>query len=236
MPITVTATQGGTTANGMALKVFVLTQAAAVQNGATANTNFSSAPRAHTLSITTTQTGSRVYGAIEWSVNSAATAAALTTVVDDVADAPNSDEYLTFKATSLRGTRGATTLGATSAGTTTGPLAMAEILTAGTLTEDASTPAVASTTAAQTIVTAGFTPPPGSLLVALVASNGGAGVTTMAVSGGGLAWSEQSKNNPSAGDYAGVWIAQVPAGGGGGPARPGQTWLRRFHHRQAPPC
>src|SRR5258707_9488451 len=191
----------------MALKVFVLTQAAAVQNGTAANTNFSSATTTHTLSITTTQTGSRVYGAIEWSVNSAATAAALTTVVDDVADATNSDEYVTFKATSLTGTPGATTLGATSAGTTTGPLAMAEILTAGTLTEDASTPAVASTTAATTIVTAGFTPPPGSLLVALVSSDGSAGSTTMAVSGGGLIWSELVKNN--AADYAGVWIAQV---------------------------
>src|SRR5258708_26325093 len=101
MPITVTATQGGTTANGMALKVFVLTQAAAVQNGATANTNFSSATTTHTLSITTTQTGSRVYGAIEWSVNSAATAAALTTVVDDVTDPTNSAAHLTFNATPL---------------------------------------------------------------------------------------------------------------------------------------
>src|SRR5260221_230173 len=81
-------------------------------------------------------------------------------------------------------------------------------------------------------VTASFTAPPGSLLVALTTSSGGAGVTTMAVSGGGLAWSEQVKNNPSAGDYAGVWIAQIPAAAGGGAARPGQTWLRRFHHRQ----
>ena len=35
MSITVTAAQGGSVANGMALRVFVLTQAAAVQNGAT---------------------------------------------------------------------------------------------------------------------------------------------------------------------------------------------------------
>src|SRR5258708_6935375 len=235
MSITVTATQGGSTANGLALKVFVLTQAAAVQNGATSNTQFT-AVGTFTQSITTTQTGSRVYGASSHFPQAASTAAALTTVVDDVADAANNAQYTTFKATSLTGTPGATTLGFTVSGANAGPFAQAEILTAGTLTEDASTPAVASTTAAITIVTAGFAPPPGSLLVALVASNGGATVTTMTVSGGGLAWSEQVKNNPSAGDYAGVWIAQVPAAAGGGAARPGQTWLPRFHHRQAPPC
>ncbi len=61
MSFTVTATQGNG-ANGMALRVFVLTQAAAVQNGATSNTQFG-ATQTHTQSITTTQSGSRVYGA-----------------------------------------------------------------------------------------------------------------------------------------------------------------------------
>src|SRR5258707_8641619 len=232
MALTVTATQTNG-ANGMALRIFVLTQAAAVQNGATSNTQFG-ATQTHTQSITTTQTGSRVYGAGSYFLSGAViSAAAATTVVDDVDDAVNTDTYVTFKATSLTGTPGATTLGFTSTSTAQGgPFAQAEILTAGTLTEDASGPAVASTTAAQTVVTASFTPPPGSLLVALTTSNGGAGVTTMAVSGGGLTWSELVKNNPSGGDYAGVWIAQIPAAAGGGAARPGQTWLRRFHHRQ----
>jgi WD40 repeat protein len=219
MAFTVTATQGGSTGNGMILRVMVLTQAAATQNGATANTNFASLTNTHTLSITTTQTGSRVYGAIEWSSNSAATAAALTTLIDDVADATNQDEYVTFKATSLTGTPGATTLGATSAGTATGPFAMAEIKTAGTLTEDASGPAVASTTTATAVTTASFTPPGGSLLVALVSSDGGAGTCTMALSdtsGLGLSWVEQVKNN--AADYAGVWIAQMPSAATSGPA------------------
>lgn len=219
MAITVTATQGGTTANGLALRVFVLTQAAATQNGATANAAINSST-AFTASITTTQTGSRVYGAAANGSNSSFSAAASTTLVDDIADATNTERYGTFKATSLTGTPGATILGLTAAAASTGPLAMAEIKTAGTLTEDGSAPAVASTTSATTVTTASFTPPGGSLLVALVASDGGAGVTTMTVSGGGLTWTEQVKNNPSAGDYAGVWIAQVAAGSAFVPLQP----------------
>lgn len=227
----ITAQQGGVTANGIALRIYVLTQAAAVQNGATANQQFTTAT-SFTASITTTQTGSRVYGALSHT-NQTDTAVALTTVVDDIADATNNERYCTFKATSLTGTPGATTLGATTSPATSGPFAMAEILTAGTLTEDASAPPVASTTSATGISCANFTPPAGALLVALVASDGGAGVTTMTVSGGGLAWSELVKNNPSSGDYAGVWVAQVPAASApAAAARPGRTWRRRFKHRQ----
>jgi hypothetical protein len=213
--ITVTATQGGSTLKGMALRVFVLTQAAATQNGATVSHAFASATVTWTQAITTTQTGSRVYAAAAPGESAGTTtAAALTTVVDSIADATNGETYVTFKATSLTGTPGATTLGFTiSPGgqSATGPLAMAEIKTAGTLTEDGSAPAAASTTSATTVTTASFTPPAGSLLVALVASDGNTGVTTMTVSGGGLSWSELVKNNPSGGDYAGVWIAQVAA-------------------------
>jgi len=206
--LTVTATQGGSTANGIALRVFVLTQAAAVQNGATSNNQFLNAT-SWTQSVTTTQAGSRVYGAAAVFGNNSATAAALTTVVDNVPDTVQLGRYVTFKATSLTGTPGTTTLGFTVA-TSSGPFAQAEILTAGTLTEDASG-GVNSTTGATTVAFGPFTPPDGALLVALVASDGGGTVTTMTVSGGGLTWSEKVKNNPSAGDYAGVWTAQVPA-------------------------
>src|SRR5579864_8296411 len=213
MAITVTATQGGSTAAGMALRVFVLTQAAATQNGATANTLFLGVT-SFTLSITTTQTGSRVYGASAPTPSNTMTAAALTTLVDSVADGTNNEQYVTFKATSLTGTPGATTLGFTATSASSGPFAMAEIKTAGTLTEDASAPAVVSTTSTTTVTTASFTPPAGSLLVALVASDGGTGTTTMALSDtGGHTWAELVKNNAVAGDYAGVWIAQIAAGG-----------------------
>src|SRR5579864_8048599 len=214
MAITVTATQGGSTAAGMALRVFVLTQAAATQNGATANTLFVGAT-SFTLSITTTRAGSRVYGASAHSgANDTATAAALTTVIDDISDGTNGERYVTFKATSLTGTPGATTLGFTLPSGDVGPFAMAEIKTAGTLTEDGSAPAVVSTNSTTTVTTASFTPPAGSLLVALVSSDGGTGTTTMALSDtGGHTWAELVKNNAVAGDYAGVWIAQIAAGG-----------------------
>jgi len=227
----ITATQGGSTAAGIALRIYVLIQAAATQNGGTSNNQFLNAT-SFTQSVTTTQTGSRVYGASAVFGNNSATAAAATTVADNIADTVNNGRYVTFKATALTGTPGATTLGFTVA-SSSGPFAQAEILSAGTLTEDNSAPPPVSDTGNTFVSCANFSPPGGSLLVALVSSDGGAAVTTMTVSGGGLTWTELVKNNPSAGDYAGVWIAQVQAAGGGvTQARPGQTWLRRFHHRQ----
>ncbi len=211
----ITATQGGSTAAGIALRIYVLTQAAATQNGGTSNNQFLNAT-SFTQSVTTTQTGSRVYGASAVFGNNSATAAAATTVADNIADTVNNGRYVTFKATALTGTPGATTLGFTVA-TSSGPFAQAEILSAGTLTEDNSAPPPVSDTGNTFVSCANFSPPGGSLLVALVASDGGAAVTTMTVSGGGLTWTELARNNPSAGDYAGVWIAQVPAAGGSAP-------------------
>jgi hypothetical protein len=210
-PITVTATQGGSTANGLGLRVYVLAGAATTQNGATAGNQFSSTGT-WTQSITTTQTGSRVYGAAAVADigHTAVTAAALTTVVDDVFDNTHDEQYVSFKATSVTGTPGATTLGFTGGSLDSGPLAMAEILTAGTLTEDGSAPPPVSTTTATQVTTASFTPPGNSLLVALVGSDGGGSVCTMTVGGGGVTWTELVSNNPANGDYAGVWVAQMP--------------------------
>jgi len=222
----ITAAQGGSTAAGLAMRIFVLTQAAATQDGGTQNASISSST-AFTGSITTTQTGSRVYGAVSHT-NVSDVAAANSTLLDDVADATNNGRYVTFKATTLTGTPGATTLGVTAASSTTGPLAQAEVKTSGTLTEDGSAPAPVSTTSATFVSCANFTPPAGSLLVVLVASDGGTGITTMSVSGGGLNFTELVKNNPSGLDYAGVWVAQVPAGGGIGPlpSRPPRKYRR----------
>jgi hypothetical protein len=233
---TVTATQGGSTAVGMALRVFVLTQAAASQPGGVAGNQFLNVT-SFTQTVTTTQTGSRVYGACYHSPSLTSTPAAATTIVDDIADGTNNQQFTTFKATALTGTPGATTLGFTVASSSTGPLAEAEILTAGTLTEDASGPAVVSTTSLTAVTTASFTPPAGSLLVALVCSDGGVGVTTMALtdtSGLGLTWVEQVHNNPAGGDYAGVWTAQIPAAVSGQPPQPGsRAWRQRFRKPQS---
>ena len=209
MSIAVTATQGGSVANGMALRVFVLTGTARTQNGATTNQQLTTAT-SFTQSITTTQAGSRVYGVSSVFANNSATAAALTTVTDNIADSTNNARYVTFKAASLTGTPGPTTLGFTVA-SSSGPFAQAEILSTGTLAEDASGPAAVLVTGATAATTANFAPPPGSLLIALVASHGGVSTETMTVtSGGNLTWTELVKNDPAGGDYAGVWIAQVP--------------------------
>lgn len=214
MAITVTATQGGSTANGMLLRVEVLTGAAVTQNGATAAHDFTATTTSFTQSLTTTVTGSWVYGAAEHGPNhGAATANGSSAMIDDVLDATHNVRYCTFKSLAATGTPGATTFGFTFTGADTGPWAAAEILPAGTIAEDASAPAVVSTTTATTVSTAAFTPPPGSLLVALVASDGGAAQTTMTVSDGTLTWTELVKANASGDDYAGVWIAQVPPAG-----------------------
>lgn len=215
MAVTVTATQGGSTANGMVLRVFVLTGAKAVAQQAGGSAQALISGGTMQLSVTTTQAGSRVYGAASYGNTTAPTALANTTGVDAVADSGNTATYATFKAAATTGTPGATTYGYSAPAASTGPMAELEILTSGTLAEDASGPAAASTTSATTVTTASFTPPGGALLVALVGSDGGAAVTTMSVTdtGGGFTWVEQVKNNTSGGDYAGVWIADVPAAG-----------------------
>ena len=223
---TVTATQGGAsaTSNGMGLRVMVITGALAVasQTGGSAGTNVASGTT-YTLSITTTQANSRVYGAgtvFTGGVSSAAAAA--TTLIDNFLDATNADNYVTWKATSLTGTPGATTLGYTNTANTggTGPCAY-EVMVSATLAEDGSGPAFASTTTATAVTTASFTPPGGSLLVAMVAANVGTGSETMTLSDtlGTLNWTEKARNTAGAGnDYAGVWIADVPGGATSGPA------------------
>lgn len=233
MAITVTATQGGATAAGMALRVYVITGAlqAASQTGGAVNTSFGTNTNTWTLSITTSA-GSNVYGAASASPSGLPLSGSNATVVDNVSDATNNQSYVTFHA--LNVTAGATTRGFTSSGSSaSGSLALFEILQATALAEDASAPAVASTTAATTVTTASFTPPASSLLVAIVSSDGGSGVTTMSVSDtSGLTWTEKSKNNATNADYAGIWVADVPAAaaaaGAAVIALPSRTWLERF--------
>lgn len=199
-PVITAASAGG--ANGILLRIKVLTGAAAAQTGATLSANTS-----QHATITTTVTGSRVYGAAVATPNGTYTAEPLSTQVDSVGDGVNTEQYLTFSATSATGTPGATLHGFTSS--TGGGAALLEVLAAGTITEDASAPPVAVNTGGTSVSCNAFTPPPLSWLVALVSSDGGAGVTTMTVSGGGLAWAEKIKANASGADYAGVWIARV---------------------------
>lgn len=206
MAAAVTATQGGSAANGMLLRVFVLTGAAAAQNGATftgllTGTSF-------TGSITTAA-GSNVYGVAARTGPTDASTGVAAVIVDDFADVPNSGRYVTHK--SLAVAAGATTRGHTTSVSEAAAFVMTEILTGGTLTENGAAPPVAATTSATAVTTAGFTPVPGSLLVALVSSDGGGGVTTMTVADTtGLSWMEQAKRNDAGHGYAGIWLAKVP--------------------------
>lgn len=213
MAFTVKATQGGSTASGTALRVKVLTGAAAgpLQTGATATQNGAAA---HQQAITTTVTGSQVYGATWVASASTFTAATGTTFADNIHESDGLT-HGSCRTTSATGTPGSVTVGST-APTTNGSIALLEVLpdATGTITEDSSGPAFVygNTTSA---TSASFDPPPGSLLVAMVSANGGASVETMALSdtsGTGMTWTEKVKINPSANAYAGVWVAQCPSG------------------------
>lgn len=211
MSITVTATQGGTTRNnGMLLRVEVLNGTAASQAGAAVANQ--TGPAAHTASITTTTTGSLVYGAITdgHGTSLSGTFSAGLTVIDDVVDSTNAQCYATVVTSSATGTPGAVTYG--SVASFAGGLALLEILPNGTISTDGSSPAVATTFTAETITTAAFTPPAGSLLVALVCVaatfNDSVNVT---VSGGGLVWTEAINAASTSNGYLGIWIARVPA-------------------------
>lgn len=208
--LTVTATQGGGTSAGMLLRVKVLTGAALAQTEATVASS-----TALNGTITTTVTGSIVYGALSGDAAAGAfSAEPLCTLTDNFHDTSNGEYYGSFRTTSATGTPGSTLVGSTTANANRN-LAAAEILPNGTIAEDASAPAVATTMTATAVTTASFTPPAGSLLVAIVPSDGAAGgtLTTMTVSGGGLTWTELVHAASASTCYAGVWVAQVPAGG-----------------------
>jgi hypothetical protein len=206
--MTVTAAEGGTTFNGILCRVKVLTSAALAATPAKATFGGAAAQQA---SITTTQAGSLVYGTLKTSSTTALTAAAGTTLLDNIVDGANLEILGSCRTTSPTGTPGATTVGA-SAPSVGGQTALMEILAAGTITEDASSPASASTTGAKTITTALFNPPPTALLVAMVSADASAATTITVTDSSGLQWTEQvfSKAAGSQTGYAGVWTARVP--------------------------
>jgi hypothetical protein len=168
------------------------------------------------VAVTTTTAGSRVYGALLHSTTAygAFTANSVTDLDDNVTDTANGRNYGTCKAAALTVTPGLVTIGSSAptrfglAGTKY-MAAVAEILPDGALAEDSSSPGPALTETATTVTTASFTPPAGSLLVARVSSNGGAGIVNMALSGGGLAWNALIELHTFTSYYCGVWAAQA---------------------------
>lgn len=210
--LSVTATEGGNTANGILLRILVLTNAAATQDGATASLSTVASSACQTA-ITTTQTGSQVYGAVMKGINTSFTANANTTLLDNITDGTQFNQYGTVESASATGSPGTVTIGASSpASADETNVALFEVLPSGTITQDPSAPASVSTLTNTTVATASFTPPDGSLLVALVSSDGlaPAGHVTMSVtdSSGLLTWTEQVNADTTVG-YCGVWTAVV---------------------------
>jgi hypothetical protein len=211
MSRTVTATASGSgSANGILLRVAVLDNAATVQTGAaTANSDAFTVPD---KAITPTATGSWIYGALVQGASSTTfTAVSGTTFSANIADTTHGAAYGTFRTTGTTTSGTPVTVGASAPTVPSGEgnIALLEILAAGTLAEDATTPAAVSTTAAKTITTASFTPPAGTLLVAQVAADySGSSTVTMAVTDtGGLSWAKAVADPIG---LTSVWIAQVP--------------------------
>src|SRR5258707_6186903 len=189
-----TATAGGSVQNGIALTVKVLTSASASQPGAVAGVAGTTPSQA----ITPSGTGSWVYGANLGLAGTYTANAATTPYLYDVAPGDGLEHvHMRTSATTTSGTP--VTVGGTATANSIS-VALAELLSAGTLAEDASSPANVSISSAVTIATAAFTPPAGAVLVAMVTANGGGGVVTMALtdtSGLGYVWTEERKQNAS---------------------------------------
>ena len=217
MSITVTAAETGSTFGGGLLRVWVLTGTASSQAGA-ATATFGGTG-AQEASITTTVTGSFVYGALKTSSTTSLTAASGTTLDDNLVDNQNGEILGSCHTTSATGTPGATTVGA-SAPSVGGQTALLEILPSGTITVDGSSPAVVSSVSASwvNLTTAAFTPPAGSLVLAIVSADASSSTVVTVSSTGGLSWTQQGHSRAGGGatGYAGVWTAQVPAAATGG--------------------
>ncbi len=211
--LTVTATQGTHGAPGMLMRIRVLTgaAAAAAQTGGSASAG---SGNTSSVSVTTTAAGSLVYGAIG-NQGSCATAEPSTTIVDNFNDTVQGQWYGSFRTTAVTGTPGATLVGST-VNNAFGSIAAQEILASGTIAENSSAPAMVDTNSLTALTSASFTPPPGSLIVVMVQCDGsavGSATCTVTDTGGGLTWIQKANTSAiSTSLYAGVWIAQVPAG------------------------
>jgi hypothetical protein len=211
----VTANAGGAASPGILLRVLALTGA---QLPGTLNTVSQSGTAAHDAAITPVYTGSRVVAAVLNIAAGGPAAASGNTAIDAVSDTLSSSSQSYGYGTYESGTTTAATpivVGSTAA--SGGGVAALEIQAAGTIATDASSPAVVSSVSVGAgvtgVTTAAFRPPPGSLIVALVAAAGSAfGSASMSVSDSyGLTWTEAVSANATGNGYAGVWVAAAPA-------------------------
>jgi len=217
---TVTATQVSNTYQGMILQVLVLDGAAAAtsQPGGTGADSVGGC----TVPITTTQAGSVIYGAAMCDDAASMTFYANSTPFSGSPfhDTVNANYYATWYTAATVTPGGPTDYCCSGSGA--GSAAGAEILPNGTISIDASSPAVVTGSPGWTnlsCTTASFIPPGGTLLVALVPSDGsGSGQTTVSVtSSPSLTWTQLIANTGDY-EYSGVWVAQVPSAPAGAPS------------------
>lgn len=208
MAVTVTATASGAgSTNGILLACRVLDNASSTQaGGAATNSTTVTTPQ---LSITPSASGSWVYGV----VGTGASGTAFSSIDANTTSVFNANVVSGSNWGVYRSTSGTTTSpttygwGAPSESSGNYFIASAEILASGTLSEDASTPAVADSSSAKTITTASFTPPGTSVLVACVLAQWtGSGAVTIALSDSNSAytWTQLSATPTEA--LTSVWV------------------------------
>ena len=221
---TVTGTATNNSFGGGLLKVYVLDGAQLAGSPATASSPPQTA--AYNCSITTTTTGSFVYGIANNETASTTFAASSgTTITDQASINAGGAQAAAFHTTSATGTPGATTVGSSTTFAGNYGVVALEVLANGTQSIDASSPAVVSSTTLTSLTTASFAPPGSNILVAVLATVGNAtgGNTCVGTvsSTPSLTWTEQIKVNSAVGganSYIGVWTAVVPAASTTGPA------------------
>jgi hypothetical protein len=204
---TVTVSQGGAKDIGMQIQLRVYTGQAASPVGAV-NSAKNSTP---SLAITPAgASGSIIFGA-NLGLAGTYTANGATSYTADNSGAGL--EFVAMRSASTVGSAGgAVTIGGTASASSLS-ICLMELLAAGTLTQDASTPVAVTSPSVEFMSTASFAPPAGSVLVLMVTTNGATGTVTISVSdtsGLSLPWTEQV-SQPTQG-YSGIWTTVMPGG------------------------
>ena len=208
--LTVTGSITNPPSVGLGLSVRVLTGAAAAtaQPGAT----FASGVGDNLVpqyGLTPTGTGSYIYGCTVYAPATTATVDANTTSLLNYAT--SSVAVFAYRGTGKTTSGVAVTYGGSAPAATGGDFVQAEILASGTLAEDASSPAAVTSATASSLTTASFTPPSGSLLVAIITgvdSSFGADISSITDTAG-LTWTQLVYYN-GAGGVSAIWAAQAP--------------------------
>jgi len=236
--VTCTQTGGIAVRTGMLMRVLVLDNCASYTDQADAAVASVSGRTTATQDfcqgyITPTEAGSVVYGAAFGYRNGSFSVDSASTEIDNVADTVNLCQYLTAQSSAPTVSPPAQIIfGWSTSPSETGGIAMCEILPATdvftgnpmTITVDASSPDVATSTTSIDVTTVSFSPPPGSLLVALVSADSSTGTNSNTVSvtsnvvGVNAAtttapiWSQAVFGNTPGCGYVGVWVSYIPVG------------------------